>query len=126
MAEVYQARDSKLSRDVAIKVLPAALATTPHDLSRLEKEACMASAFRHPNIVSVYEISRIDGVSFIAMELVRGEDSAPSAGGRTASAEEDPLLRGAGGRRTLESARGRYRPSGLEARETSWSRGTGT
>jgi Tol biopolymer transport system component len=73
MAEVYRARDTKLARDVAIKVLPVSLATDEERLSRFEREARTTSALNHPNIVSVHEIRRIDGVSFIAMELVEGK-----------------------------------------------------
>jgi eukaryotic-like serine/threonine-protein kinase len=73
MAEVYRARDTKLARDVAIKVLPVSLATDAERLSRFEREARTTSALNHPNIVSVHEIRRIDGVSIIAMELVEGK-----------------------------------------------------
>ncbi|MET0620506.1 MAG: serine/threonine-protein kinase, partial [Thermoanaerobaculia bacterium] len=73
MAEVYRARDTKLARDVAIKVLPVSLATDSERLSRFEREARTTSALNHPNIVSVHEIRRIDGVSIIAMELVEGK-----------------------------------------------------
>jgi hypothetical protein len=72
MGEVYRARDTKLSRDVAIKVLPPALASDTERLARFEKEARTASALNHPNIVTIYEIGQTDGFSFIAMELVEG------------------------------------------------------
>ena len=73
MGEVYRARDTKLSRDVAIKVLPPGLATDVERLARFEKEARTASALNHPNIVTIYEIGQADGTSFIAMELVEGK-----------------------------------------------------
>jgi Tol biopolymer transport system component len=73
MGEVYRARDSKLAREVAIKVLPSALAADAARLSRFEKEARAASALSHPNIVTIYEIGEVEGVSFLAMELVSGK-----------------------------------------------------
>jgi serine/threonine protein kinase len=73
MGEVYRARDARLGRDVAIKVLPAALASEGERLKRFEKEARAASALNHPNIVTVYDVGTSDGVSWIAMERVEGE-----------------------------------------------------
>jgi eukaryotic-like serine/threonine-protein kinase len=73
MGEVYRARDSRLVRDVAIKVLPEALASDPERLKRFEQEARSASALNHPNIVTIYDIGSTDSLSFIAMELVQGE-----------------------------------------------------
>src|SRR5262245_43542373 len=73
MGEVWRARDSRLGRDVAIKVLPEAVASDPSRLHRFEKEARSASALNHPNIVTVYDIGSADAVSYIAMELVEGK-----------------------------------------------------
>ena len=73
MGEVYRARDSRLPRDAAIKVLPADLASDPDRLKRFEKEARSASALNHPNIVTVYDVGTSDGTSWIAMERVEGE-----------------------------------------------------
>ncbi len=73
MGEVYRARDSRLGRDVAIKVLPAEVASDPDRLKRFEREARSASALNHPNIVTIHDIGQADAVSYIAMELVRGE-----------------------------------------------------
>jgi serine/threonine protein kinase len=73
MGEVYRARDTKLSREVAIKVLPSELSADAHRLERFEKEARTASALNHPNIVTIYEVGRADTTSFIAMELVAGK-----------------------------------------------------
>jgi Tol biopolymer transport system component len=73
MGEVYQARDTRLARDVAIKVLTPELARDAERLARFEKEARTASALSHPNIVTVYEIGSANGASYIAMELVDGK-----------------------------------------------------
>src|ERR1039458_3977774 len=73
MGEVWRARDARLKRDVAIKVLPASLARDPDRISRFEREARAASALNHPNIVSVYDIGRHNGTYWIVSELVRGE-----------------------------------------------------
>src|SRR6266542_2810795 len=72
MGEVWKARDMRLGRDVAIKVLPETLASDRDRLSRFEQEARSASALNHPNIVTIYEIGQADSVSYIAMELVQG------------------------------------------------------
>ena len=82
MGEVYRARDPRLGREVAIKVLPASLSSDPDGLHRFEQEARSASALNHPNIITIYEIGGSDSVSFIAMELVDGTSlRAAMAGG---------------------------------------------
>ena len=73
MGEVWRARDARLKRDVAIKVLPAALAHDPDRIARFEREARAASALNHPNIVCVYDIGRENGTYWIASELVSGD-----------------------------------------------------
>jgi len=72
MGEVYRARDSRLGRDVALKILPEAFASDPDRVWRFEKEARAASSLNHPNIVTVYEVGAADSLSYIAMELVEG------------------------------------------------------
>src|SRR6266581_3043682 len=72
MGEVYRARDTKLGRDVALKVLPAEVSSDPERRRRFEKEARSASSLNHPNIVTVYDIGSSDSTSYIAMELVEG------------------------------------------------------
>ena len=73
MGEVYRARDTRLLREVAIKVLPAEIASDRERLKRFEREARAASALNHPNIVTIHDIGSADGVSYIAMELVEGD-----------------------------------------------------
>jgi len=72
MGEVYRARDSRLGREVAIKVLPADVSEDAGRMRRFEKEARAASALNHPNIVTVHEIGREGSTDFLVMELVLG------------------------------------------------------
>jgi predicted ATPase len=73
MGEVYRARDTRLDRAVAIKILPATSSTDHDRLSRFEQEARSASALNHPNIVTIYELGQEDSIHYIAMELVEGK-----------------------------------------------------
>src|SRR5215831_15726696 len=72
MGEVYLAEDARLHRKVALKVLPAQLASKKDRMRRFEQEAQAAAALNHPNIAHVYEIGEHEGVHFIAMEFVDG------------------------------------------------------
>ncbi len=72
MGTVYRARDSKLGRDVAIKILQDDLSHNREYLHRFQREARAASALNHPNIVTIFEINEHDGAPFIAMELIEG------------------------------------------------------
>ena len=72
MGEVYRAMDTRLGREIALKVLPAELSGDAERLRRFEQEARAASALNHPNIVVVHDFGRSDSVSYIAMELVKG------------------------------------------------------
>ncbi len=73
MGEVYRARDDRLHREVALKVLPAEVASNVGRLARFEQEARAAAALNHPNILSIYDIGSDQGVTYIASELVVGE-----------------------------------------------------
>jgi Tol biopolymer transport system component len=73
MGEVYRARDPRLGRDVAIKVLPTGLSSDPGRLHRFEQEARAAAALNHPNILAVHDIGQHDGAPYIVSELLEGE-----------------------------------------------------
>src|SRR5262245_58558802 len=73
MGEVWRARDSRLNRSVAIKVLPSEMSGDPVRRQRFEQEARALGALNHPNIVAVYDIGQSDGQAYIVSELVDGE-----------------------------------------------------
>ncbi|HTC45790.1 MAG TPA: WD40 repeat domain-containing serine/threonine protein kinase [Candidatus Aquilonibacter sp.] len=73
MGEVYRARDARLKREVAIKVLPKALSLDPDRLRRFEQEALATAALNHPNILAVFDIGSHDGAPYVVSELLEGE-----------------------------------------------------
>src|ERR1700704_2892118 len=73
MGEVYRAKDPRLGRDVAIKVLPASFSQDPDRLKRFEQEARAAGVLNHPNITSVYDIGSDAGAPYVVQELLEGE-----------------------------------------------------
>src|SRR5215212_11057526 len=73
MGAVYHTRDSVLGREVALKILPAEFTNDESRLARFQQEARLASTFNHPNIVTIYGAGADSGVSYIAMELVKGK-----------------------------------------------------
>src|SRR5512137_2130645 len=73
MGEVYRARDTRLGRDVAIKVLPSHLSANPEVRARFEREARAISQLNHPHICSLHDIGRQDGSDYLVMELLEGE-----------------------------------------------------
>src|SRR6266849_707490 len=73
MGEVYRARDTRLDRDVAVKVLPANLSSDPSLRQRLEREAKAISKLSHPHICTLHDIGHQDGMDFLVMELLDGE-----------------------------------------------------
>ena len=83
MGELYKARDARLKRDVALKVLPGAFANDPERLARFEREAEVLASLNHPHIVTIYSTEEADGVRFLTMELIRGRrlDEVISEGG---------------------------------------------
>ncbi|MEZ5426776.1 MAG: serine/threonine-protein kinase [Pyrinomonadaceae bacterium] len=74
MGEVYKAHDERLDREVAIKILPSDFANDAERLTRFEQEAKATSALNHPNILTIYDIGKHDGASFIVAELLEGEE----------------------------------------------------
>src|SRR5450830_483421 len=85
MGEVYRAKDPRLGRDVAIKVLPASFSSDPDRLRRFEHEAQAAGALNHPNITAVYDIGQHDGAPYVVQELLEGETLRSAlSGGRLA------------------------------------------
>ena len=73
MGEVFRARDTKLERAVAVKILPSQMMQDPDRRKRFEREAKAVAALRHPNIVTIYSVEEADGVTFFTMELLEGE-----------------------------------------------------
>src|SRR5262245_48620004 len=73
MGEVYRAKDLRLGRNIAIKVLPADVASSPERLARFEREARTVAGLNHPNIVTLHSVEDQDGVRFLTMELVEGQ-----------------------------------------------------
>lgn len=72
MSEVHRATDTSLGRDVALKVLPAAIASDAERLERFQREARALGALDHPGIVTVYSVEETDGIHFLTMQLVEG------------------------------------------------------
>ena len=86
MGEVYRGHDSKLGRDVAIKVLPEAFAADAERLARFQREAQMLAALNHPHIAAIYGLEHADGVHCLILELVEGESLATSGWPRPSAA----------------------------------------
>jgi serine/threonine-protein kinase len=80
MGEVYRARDGKLRRDVAIKILPRTFTRDPERLARFEREAHMLAALNHPHIGAIYGLEDVDGIPALVLELVEGETLAERLG----------------------------------------------
>ena len=73
MGEVYQAKDQKLGRDVAIKVLPEEFAKDADRVARFQREAKLLASLNHPNIAAIYGLEESGGTNFLVLELVEGE-----------------------------------------------------
>src|SRR3989475_777481 len=81
MGEVYRARDTRLGRDVAVKVLPASYSDNKERLHRFQQEACAAGALNHPNILIVHDVGTHDGAPYVVSELLEGETLRQRMGG---------------------------------------------
>ena len=88
MGEVYRARDTRLDREVAIKVLPSHLSENPEFRNRFEREAKTISGLQHPNICVLYDVGRQDGVDFLVMEYLEGETLATRLARKPLTPEE--------------------------------------
>ncbi len=73
MGEVYRATDTKLGRDVALKVLPEVFASDHQRMARFEREAQLLASLNHPNIASIYGLEEADGIRCLVLELVEGQ-----------------------------------------------------
>ena len=73
MGEVYRARDTRLDRTVAIKILPSHLSSNPEALQRFDREARAVSSLNHPNVCQLYDVGLQDGTSYLVMEYLEGE-----------------------------------------------------
>ena len=81
MGEVYRARDPRLGRDVAIKVLPASFSSDSDRLQRFAQEARAAAALNHPNILAIFDIGEDKGAPYVVSELLEGEIGGRAGGG---------------------------------------------
>src|SRR5215212_5701767 len=82
MGEVYRARDTKLGRDVAIKILPLSVAADPDRLARFEREARVLASLNHPNIGAIYGVEESADITALVLELIEGETLADRIAGR--------------------------------------------
>jgi serine/threonine protein kinase len=131
MGEVYRARDAKLARDVAIKVLPESLSASPDSLARFEREAKAVAALSHPNILAIFDFGVHEGTSYAVTELLEGETlrarlASGALGVRKAVEIGAQIAQGlatAGSRRS-RSTRSRRTATSCSARETTPGFGT--
>src|SRR5215470_8042528 len=91
MGEVYRARDTKLKRDVAIKILPDELSRDPERVSRFQREAEALAALNHQNIGAIYDLQQVDNARFLILELVEGDRLADLLAKRGALPVEEAL-----------------------------------
>ncbi len=117
MGEVYRARDTRLDRTVAIKVLPAQLRDDPEFRERFDREARAISALDHPHICALYDVGEHDGMAYLVMEYLEGETLARRLEHGRAAARRGADDRHPDRRRARQGASRRHRPSRPEARQ---------
>jgi len=117
MGEVYRARDTRLAREVALKVLSPESVADPERKRRFEQEARAASALNHPNIITIYDIDQVEGVVFIAIECVEGSTLAQRIGRKGLPVREALQVRGPDCGRAGSRAPGGHRAPRPEARQ---------
>ena len=117
MGEVYRARDTSLKRDVALKVLPSALANDADRLARFQREAEVLASLNHPNIAHIYGLERSDGTTALVMELVEGPTLADRIAQGPIPVDEALRIASADRRRARSRARARHRAPRSQARE---------
>ena len=105
MGEVYRARDEKLQREVALKLLPENMRADPDRLARFEREARILATLNHPNICGIYGVEEADGIRFLVLELVAGPKLAAQAseGGRAPPPSRAPGVARPGVGRDLDA-----------------------
>ena len=114
MGEVYRARDTKLDRDVALKVLPDLFALDPERMARFQREAKVLASLNHPNIAAIYGLEEADGVKALVLELVEGPTLADLIAGQGSPEAESPRSRPAPA--ALANAEARARRAGVGPR----------
>ena len=114
---MYRARDPRLGREVALKLIADAFATDAGRLRRFEQEARAAGQLNHPNILVVYDVGAEAGAPFIVSELLEGESLRRRLDRGALPLAQGDRLRASGGGRARRRARQRHRPSRREARQ---------
>ena len=115
MGEVYEAKDTRLNRSVAIKVLPSHLSSNPELRERFEREARTVSSLNHPNICTLHDVGNENGIDFLVMEHIEGETLAERLEKGTAT-HGGGEVRDRDRRRTGKGPRRGRRSPGFEAR----------
>jgi len=100
MGEVYRARDTRLKRDVALKILPESFASDPDRLARFQREAEVLASLNHPNIAAIHGLEESNDTRALVMELVEGEMLADRIARGSIPADDGPPIAKQGGRQT--------------------------